>query len=125
MNQKKFSFEWNGQKAEGYAQKIKGRLWVYYKGKTLAIENAPSRRRGGAGDGANSADSLTAPMPGRVTRVFVKSGETVDVGQPILVMEAMKMEYTLKSSFKTVVENVLIQEGDQVQLNQLLVKLEA
>lgn len=74
---------------------------------------------------AASPDKIVAPMPGKLTKVHVKEGDSVTVGQPLLVMEAMKMEYTLKSDLETVVEKVLVQTGDQVQVGAVLVKLKS
>ncbi len=71
-----------------------------------------------------SPEIILAPMPGKITKVFVKSGDHVEVGQALLVMEAMKMEYTLKSDLKTTVEKVNMQLNDQVQLGAVLIKLE-
>ena len=62
-------------------------------------------------------------MPGKITKVFVKEGQAVAIGEPLIVMEAMKMEYTLKSDLKTTVEKVLVKVDQQVVLGQLLVQL--
>jgi biotin carboxyl carrier protein len=62
-------------------------------------------------------------MPGKVTKIFVQPQQEISVGQAVVVMEAMKMEYTLKSELNTTVESVEITVGDQVQLGQILVKL--
>jgi biotin carboxyl carrier protein len=63
-------------------------------------------------------------MPGKVTKVFVAEGQQVEVGQALLVMEAMKMEYTLKAQVSGAVKEVRVKEGQQVELSQLLVKIE-
>lgn len=68
-------------------------------------------------------DMIIAPMPGKITKVIVKTGDDVDTGQALLVMEAMKMEYTLKSDLSTKVETVNVKVGDQVTVGALLVKL--
>lgn len=72
-----------------------------------------------------SADKITAPMPGKVTKVFVKEGQIVKKGDSLIVMEAMKMEYTLKSDLDSAVEKVLVELGQQVSLGHLLVQLNA
>lgn len=66
---------------------------------------------------------ITAPMPGKITKIFVQQGSPVEKAEPLLVMEAMKMEYTLKSDLKTTVEKIDIKVGDQVSLGQLLIEL--
>lgn len=70
-----------------------------------------------------SADKITAPMPGKVTKVFVTEGQRVNKGDALLVMEAMKMEYTLKADIESTVEKVLAKVNDQVVLGGLLVQL--
>lgn len=66
---------------------------------------------------------VTAPMPGKITKIFVQSGNSVEKSEPLLVMEAMKMEYTLKSDLKTTVEKINVKVGDQVTLGYLLIEL--
>jgi acetyl/propionyl-CoA carboxylase alpha subunit len=75
------------------------------------------------GDGAERS-SLTAPMPGTVIRVLAKAGERVAHRQPLLVLEAMKMETPLVSPFDAVVKAVHVAEGDRVAGGALLVELE-
>ncbi|MCH1520152.1 MAG: methylcrotonoyl-CoA carboxylase, partial [SAR324 cluster bacterium] len=65
---------------------------------------------------------LSAPMPGNVIRVLVKAGDEVSSGQPLLVMEAMKMEHTIVAPANGIVEEVLFQPGDIVQNDAKLVK---
>jgi acetyl/propionyl-CoA carboxylase alpha subunit len=76
-----------------------------------------------AGDGTERS-SLTAPMPGTVIRVLAKAGERVSHRQPLLVLEAMKMETPLVSPFDAVVKAVHVAEGDRVAGGALLVELE-
>jgi acetyl/propionyl-CoA carboxylase alpha subunit len=76
-----------------------------------------------AGDGAERS-SLTSPMPGTVIRVLAKAGERVAHRQPLLVLEAMKMETPLVSPFDAVVKAVHVAEGDRVAGGALLVELE-
>ena len=65
---------------------------------------------------------LSAPMPGNVVRVLVKAGDEVSSGQPLLVMEAMKMEHTIVAPANGIVEEVLFQPGDLVQNDAKLVE---
>jgi 3-methylcrotonyl-CoA carboxylase alpha subunit len=60
-------------------------------------------------------------MPGRVVQVLVKAHDLVVERQPLVVMEAMKMEFTLESPGPGQVESVLCQPQDQVQIGQRLV----
>ena len=79
----------------------------------------------GAGPGGRAAQAaLTAPMPGTVIRVLVGQGDSVAHRQPLLVLEAMKMETPLVSPYDAVVKAVHVQEGDRVAGGALLVELE-
>lgn len=70
-----------------------------------------------------SSDKVSAPMPGKVTRIFISEKQAVNKGEALLVMEAMKMEYTLKSDIAATVEKIYFRVGDQVTLNSLMVQL--
>jgi 3-methylcrotonyl-CoA carboxylase alpha subunit len=67
-----------------------------------------------AGEHEAAGGRLTAPMPGKVVAVLVKDGQEVSKGEPLVIMEAMKMEHTISAPGDGVVEEVLYQVGDQV-----------
>ncbi|HET8653747.1 MAG TPA: biotin carboxylase N-terminal domain-containing protein [Gaiellaceae bacterium] len=68
--------------------------------------------------------ALTAPMPGTVIRVLAKEGDSVAHRQPLLVLEAMKMETPVVSPYDAVVKAVHVAEGDRVAGGAILVELE-
>jgi biotin carboxyl carrier protein len=102
---------------------VAGKLWVHYQGETRVFDPESERKRflGGVREGGGQ---VIAPMPGKVTKVFVALGEKVQAGQALVVMEAMKMEYTLKAEISGCVRQVLAKEGQQVGLGQALVKID-
>lgn len=67
---------------------------------------------------------LLAPMPGLVVRVSVKPGDSVAVGQPLVSIEAMKMENELRSKAAGTVKAVLVEAGVAVEKGATLVELE-
>jgi propionyl-CoA carboxylase alpha chain len=71
------------------------------------------------------AGSLLAPMPGLVRRVLVEAGTTVTAGQPLLVLEAMKMEQTVAAPAAGVVVELRAKAGEQVSTGQVLAVVEA
>ncbi len=62
----------------------------------------------------------TAPMPGAVVKVLVSEGQTVEAGQTLVILEAMKMEHAVKAATDGTVEQLLVSEGDQVDTDQVL-----
>ncbi len=68
--------------------------------------------------------AVTAPMPGTVLRVFVADGDRVEPRQPLVVLEAMKMETPLVSPYAGTVLKVHVAEGDRVAGGTVLVELE-
>jgi len=74
---------------------------------------------------ADTATHPVSPMPGRVVAVHVKAGDRVEIGQPLLVLEGMKMEYTVKAGVTGHIENVLYREGETVDAEAPLVNIAA
>ena len=74
--------------------------------------------------GAHEQSSLSAPMPGTVIKVLVAEGEHVQPRQPLVVLEAMKMETPIVSPYEATVRAVHVDEGDRVAGGTVLVELE-
>ena len=74
-------------------------------------------------DEAGRAGSTVAPMPGKVVRLLVAQGDTVEAGQPLLIIEAMKMEHQVVAPSAGVVAEVFVQPGQQLGHGQPLVKV--
>ena len=82
------------------------------------IESEQSRRgvsvRRGGGAGV-AHDVVSAPMPGRIVRILVASGQNVEAGVPLIVIEAMKMENELRSSRSGTIAEIMVGPGDTVE----------
>ncbi|MDU7587067.1 MAG: biotin/lipoyl-containing protein, partial [Acidovorax sp.] len=78
-----------------------------------------------AGEAASEGGRLTAPMPGKVVSFAVQAGDKVTKGQPLAVMEAMKMEHTIAAPADGVVQELLYAPGDQVAEGAELLRLSA
>jgi acetyl/propionyl-CoA carboxylase alpha subunit len=113
----------DGVDHKAQAQVLQGTLWVHSNGRTFTMDagtGRKSRKKSGAG---GSSDTVIAPMPGKVTKILVQAGAQVKAGQQVLVMEAMKMEYTLKCDIAGTIESISCAVGDQVVLGKALVKI--
>jgi biotin carboxyl carrier protein len=67
---------------------------------------------------------ITSPMPGKIVRILVSTGDRVKRGDTIIVVSAMKMESEYKSPVTGTVKKIFVSEGDTVEGNQSLVELE-
>jgi biotin carboxyl carrier protein len=89
----------------------------------IALALNGHRRAGAKGEGTGGKTGpqrLSAPMPGKVVRVLVKPGDEVSPRQPILVIEAMKMENELRAAAEGVISELHAKEGQSVEAGTLL-----
>ncbi len=83
------------------------------------------RELAGAGAGASGPRPLRAPMPGLLVKVEVREGDLVRPGDGLVIVEAMKMENELRASVEARVGRVLVEAGQAVEKDQILIELEA
>jgi biotin carboxyl carrier protein len=76
------------------------------------------------GSALGSSDSLISEMPGKIVKVFAKPGQAVKAGDPLLIMEAMKMENEMRASIDTKIKSVHVKDGDTIETGTLLVTFE-
>ncbi len=70
------------------------------------------------------SNELTAPLPGTIVEIFVKNGEEIEAGHVVLVIEAMKMKNSIRSTRGGKVSEVLVRVGETVAHKQTLVRFE-
>jgi biotin carboxyl carrier protein len=73
---------------------------------------------------SRNSNNLTAPLPGTVTEIFVKVGDTIETGQVVLVIEAMKMKNSIRSTRAGKIADVWVSAGQTVAHKQALVRFE-
>lgn len=89
-----------------------------------AMHAAAATAAASAGGGAKQG-AVLSPMPGKLVKLLVEAGQAVKAGEPLLVLEAMKMEHTLRATADAVVERTFGREGDVVPQRAVLVSFEA
>jgi biotin carboxyl carrier protein len=80
-----------------------------------------SRKLGSEAEGAND---ISSPMPGKVIKIPVQTGDAVTAGQTLIVVEAMKMQSEYKASADRMVREIMVKEGDTVNAHQVMIRLE-
>lgn len=111
-----YSVEVEGLDAQTRARPRRGRT------ETPGIVVPPPTSRTTASSTADNA--IRSPMPGRVISILVRPGERVSAGQEVCVVEAMKMEQSIRTTRDGVVKAVLVQPMDSVRTNDPLLELE-
>jgi len=108
----KFAIRLDGAALHGTVRRDGELLHVFTGGDHYTLHYADPMAH--AGEHEALGGRLTAPMPGKVVAVLVKNGQEVGKGEPLVIMEAMKMEHTISAPGDGLVEDVLYQVGDQV-----------
>ena len=96
-------------------------------GEAEFLIEVPDRRkwsRAGAAAQLGGSRRMSAPMPGKIVRVLVSEGQTVEGGQGLVVVEAMKMQNEIKSPKSGQVKNIYIAEGQTVAAGQEIILIE-
>jgi len=97
-------------------------IFVQSQTASTTIQRLPRHPRPTASSQRETANS---PMPGQVLRILVKAGQQVKTGDALVVLEAMKMEQTIRTTINGVVQSVLVETGQVVAPGQMLVQISA
>jgi 3-methylcrotonyl-CoA carboxylase alpha subunit len=121
--------DWLSLKVDGMARRLRARadaahVFLHDGDQRLGLARLPAFRLD-AGDAVGGGNRLLAPMPGRIVLLRVAVGDTVEEGQELGVMEAMKMELALKAPGAGVIAEIRVAAGDFVEGDALLILLEA
>ncbi len=77
-----------------------------------------SLKSGGQLGGGNN---LSSGMPGKIVKLFVKPGQEIKEGEPLLIMEAMKMENEMRAARDVTIDEILVSEGDTIESGAVLI----
>ncbi len=99
------------------------KVQVFFEGNLVDLEAISERQKSVATASDSGTQVITSPMPSRVVKVLKKVGDDVQVGEGVIVVEAMKMESELKSNIDGKVTEIKVEEGDAVESGTHLVSL--
>jgi pyruvate carboxylase len=91
--------------------KTKDKVWVQWRGKIYGLSTETNKRRSSS---SGETKELVAPFSCKVLKIHVKAGQTVAKGDPVVVVEAMKMEYSYTSPKEGVIDSISVKEGEIV-----------
>lgn len=108
-----------------YIAKQDSKFFVHIDGKSieLTVPDAKQKKYSKEGMEFGAKDEITTPMPGKIVRLLVKVGDIVKPGQPLVIVESMKMENEIKSFMEGTVKAISFKPGDLVNPGQTIIKL--
>lgn len=114
--------EWKNKVYGLWAEKENERFWIHYQGTTWQWA-PPEPITDSVSSPRNLKNFISASMPGRIIKLPFKEDAKVNKGDVLLVLSAMKMEYSFKAEAEGFIEKILCKLGDQVDSNQILIKV--
>ena len=115
----------DNQITTAYLAKSDDRIYVYIQGRSIELSLADSKQKKYSQEGMEfgAKDEISTPMPGKIVRIMVNVGDTVQPKQQLVIVESMKMENEIKSSIEGVVKAINFKSGDLVKPGQTIIKL--
>ena len=121
------------KKSDTYCVKVNGKNFnvklendkkATVNGKTYDIDIKEGTETLSVSNNTGEVKEVKSALPGNVLRIEVSVGDTINENDVLLVIEAMKMETEIKSPFSGVVKSILVEQGEQIQTDQVLVEVE-
>ncbi len=94
---------------------------LHLSGANFRVQNPSSQKR--KADKEHAEGGLTAPMPGKIVKIFVKEKDSIKKGDLLLVLEAMKMEHKILAPAEGKIEKIFFSEGDRVSQGDELIEV--
>lgn len=121
-NDKRFHCELVSRDQNKIIIKVNG---VEYKYSMESIFSYVRRGMIATGEEKNPANEIKAPMPGKIIDVFLNEGDLVNAGEPILTLEAMKMQNEIAAECNGVIQKIRVIPGQSVMKDELLVEIQS
>ena len=114
-------FSTNGLRQKTTVIEDHDKVWVHVQGDTYHLQRVNPLPLPDTAQ--ETKGSLVAPMPGKVIRVAVETGDSVSKGTLLMILEAMKMEHRIEAPYDGIIEAIHYQQGDTVQADEVLLAL--
>jgi len=126
-----YAFDWKGKRFQcelvsrdqnKAVIKVNG---VEYKFSIESIFSYVRRGMISSGDEKQAANNIKAPMPGKIVDLFLSEGDLVNAGEPVLALEAMKMQNEITAECNGVIRKIRVAKGQSVMKDELLVEIQS
>jgi acetyl/propionyl-CoA carboxylase alpha subunit len=109
--------------------RVEKKVMLRINGKTLTLQVQDSfdqllNQLGWGSITTRKVNELKSPMPGLIIDIPVREGQTIAAGEPLIILEAMKMENILKAPVEVTIKKILVQKGKAVEKNEVLIQFE-
>jgi len=118
-------FRVNGVMESARFLRDRERLYILHRGVTLSVRDLTLAAPAAAAAASGGDGKVRAAMSGRVVAVLVKPGERVAAGQPVMTLEAMKMEHVHTAPISGTISAIDVAEGEQLTAGKIVVEIEA
>jgi len=121
-----FSIAFNDKNRTVYAAENDDEIFIHLDGRVVQLTKVGNDTQKFTSDGVEfgAKDEIATPMPGKIVKILVNEGDTIKTGQPLVIVESMKMENEIKSPTNGTVKSIHFGDDDLVEPNQPIIKLE-
>ncbi len=123
LNENHLCFWYNNNKYKiNYLRGLDRTIYIQYEGKKMAIHNKPLKVKKDSKQTSLNQKILESPTPGNIIDIIVKEGQNIKKGDPLMILEAMKIENTLTAWKDGKIAKISVQTGQHVSLKQQLLE---
>lgn len=127
INKNTFTIKINGRNINAYLAEDTQFYYVWIDGKSYTFEKINEEEKDfdiSNGSSTSNKQIVKPPMPGNIVKVVVEKDQKVSEGDPLIIIEAMKMETTLYASIDGIVKEINVKAGEQVDADKILLTVE-
>jgi biotin carboxyl carrier protein len=121
-----FSLAFDKKHHIAYAAANDSKIFIHLDGRVIELEIVGDDMKKFSAEGMEygAKDQIATPMPGKVVKILVNVGDRIELGQALVIVESMKMENEIKSPTNGTVISIHFKDGDLVEPNKPIIKLE-